>query len=462
MTHGTTGRIRDQIQRLRQSPRLPFADLLDPGLVRDALRDEGAHFRDRIYTPLVTLWAFLSQVLSPDHSCREAVSRLIAHLVALGRRPCSADTSSDCEARRRLPIGALRRLARQGGVALDGRAPRGWLWKGRPVVIVDGTTVSMPDTPADQAAFPQAGTQAEGVGSPIARLVAVVSLATGVIRDLAIGPYQGKQAGESSLFRSTWDRLEAGSVVLGDRHFGSYFGIAPLAGRGIDGVYRMHQRRKFDFRRGRRLGVGDHVVRWAKPARPDWMDEAMHAGLPADLAVREIRVRVEEPGFRVAELVLATTLLDATAYPKGDLADLDFDRWDIEPDLRSIKCTMGMDVLRCKDPEMVEKEVWAHALAYNLVRGLMAAAAQEHAREPRRLSFKGALQALAAFGDALRLSRPGRRADLVEQLLRTIAAHEVGDRPGRAEPRAIKRRPKPHRLLNEPRKVARKRLLGKK
>lgn len=461
MPHDNAGRIRDQIQLLRQAPRLPFSDLLDPTLVRDALHEEAVRFRDRLYTPMVTLWVFLSQVLSPDHSCREAVSRLIAHLVAGARRPCSADTASYCEARKRLPTGVLRRLCRRTADVLDQQAPPAWLWKGRPVVIVDGTTVSMPDTPANQRAFPQAGTQAEGVGFPIARLVAVVSLATGVIRDLAIGPYKGKETGENSLFRSTWDRLDAGAVVLGDRHFGSYLGIAPLASRGVDGLYRMHQRRKFDFRRGRRLGVGDHVVRWAKPARPDWMDEASYDRLAADLAVREIRVRIEEPGFRVEEVVLATTLLDAAAYPKEDLADLYFWRWNIELDIRSIKCAMGMDVLRCKDPEMVEKEAWAHALAYNLVRGLIAAAAEEHAREPRRLSFKGALQALGAFGDALRLGRPGRRECLVEELLRAIATHEVGDRPGRVEPRAIKRRPKPHKLLNEPRKAARKRLLSR-
>lgn len=461
MTHDNAGRIRDQIQLLRRAPRLPSSDLLDPTLVRDALHEEAVRFRDRLYTPMVTLRVFLSQVLSPDHSCREAVSRLIAHLVAGGRRPCSADTASYCEARQRLPTGVRRRLCRGTADALDQQAPPAWSWKGRPVVIIDGTTVSMPDTPADQRAFPQARTQAEGVGFPIARLVAVVSLATGVIRDLAVGPYKGKETGEDSLFRSTWDRLEAGVVVLGDRHFGSYFGIAPLAERGVDGLYRMHQRRKFDFRRGRRLGVGDHVVRWAKPARPDWMDEATHGRLPADLAVREIRVRVEEPGFRVDEVVLATTLLDPAGYPQEDPAELYFERWNIELDLRSIKCPMGMDVLRCKDPEMVEKEVWAHALAYNLVRGLIAAAAQAHGQEPRGLSFKGALQALAAFGDALRLARPGRRDSLIEEMLHTIATHEVGDRPGRVEPRAIERRPKPHKRLNEPRKAARKRLLGR-
>ena len=342
---------------------------------------------------------------------------------------------------------------------LERHIPEDWLWKGRRVQLVDGTTVSMPDTSDNQRSFPQPRAQRPGLGFPLARIVAIISLATGAVRDLAMGPHKGKETGETALFRTLWDRLKRGDIVLGDRYFSSYFGIAPLVQRGVDGLFRMHQLRKFDFRRGRRLGVEDHVVRWAKPMRPKWMDEALYRQLPEELVVREIRLRVQQPGFRVNELVLVTTMLDAEEYTKDDLADLFLRRWNAELDLRAIKCEMQMDVLRCRTPEMVEKEVWMHMLAYNLIRGLMASAAEAHGKRPRQLSFKGTLQALDRFRDVLSFVSPADRPRVVEALLKVIAASEVGDRPGRVEPRAVKRRPKPHKLLTEPRDVARKRLM---
>jgi hypothetical protein len=316
----------------------------------------------------------------------------------------------------------------------------------------------MPDTPSNQRAFPQPRVQAAGVGFPLARVVAMISLATGTVRDLALGPYKGKGTGETTLFRTLWDRLNRGEIVLGDRYFASYFGIAGLLQRGVDGLFRMHQLRMFDFRLGRWLGIEDHIVRWTKPARPKWMDEVSYQQLPDTLEIRELRVRVNQPGFRVDELVLVTTLLDEAEFSKEGLATLFLERWNIELDLRSIKCVMQMDVLRCKTPEMVEKEVWTHLLAYNLIRVLMASAAEAHGKLPRQLSFKGTLQALGTFRDAMGLAPLSLRARLVHELLRAIAASEVGTRFGRVEPRAIKRRPKPHDLLNEPRHQARKRL----
>jgi hypothetical protein len=459
VSQDTRRRVRDQIHLLRDSKALPFCDILDGAVVREVLTQEDVVFRERIFTPLITLWTFLSQVLSQDHSCRDAVGRLIAYLVSRGRPACDSETDTYCKARKRLPLGVIRRLVSRAAEDLERHAPEDWLWKGRRVQLVDGTTVSMPDTHDNQRAFPQPRAQRSGVGFPLARIVAVISLATGAIRDLAMGPYQGKETGETALFRTLWDRLGRGDIVLGDRYFSSYFGIAPLVQRGVDGLFRMHQLRKFDFRRGRQLGVEDHVVRWAKPARPKWMDESLYHQLPDELVVREIRVRVQQPGFRVDELVLVTTMLDAEGYTKGDLAGLFLQRWNIELDLRAIKCEMQMDVLRCQSPEMVEKEVWMHLLAYNLIRGLMASAAEAHGKRPRQLSFKGTLQALDTFRDVLGLVSPADRPRVVEALLGVIAASEVGDRFGRVEPRAIKRRPKPHKLLKERRDLARKRLM---
>jgi Transposase DDE domain len=452
--------ISEKVKSLRESHVLPFHDILDATMVDAALAAEGVTFSERIYTPLVTLCVFLSQVLDPDHSCRAAVARLIVWLAINDRKPCAPETGSYCDARQRIPLGVVVRLVRQTASEIDDRAPDTWLWNGRRVTLVDGTTASMPDTEENQKAFPQSKAQGAGLGFPLVRMVAIIALATGVVRDLALGPYQGKDTGETALFRTLWDRLETGEIVVGDRYFASFFGVAGLRQRGVDVLFRMHQRRKFDFRRGRRLGIEDHVVTWTKPDRPDWMDEETYAQIPDELKVRELRIKVKQPGFRVDELVLVTTMLDAERYTKEEVATLFLQRWNIELDLRSIKCVLQMDVLRCKTPEMVRKEIWMHLLAYNLIRGVMAKAAETHGEQPRDLSFKGTLQTMTAFQDALRQATPSERGPLIGAMLKAIASHRVGDRFGRVEPRANKRRPKPQRYLKESRKEARKRLMA--
>jgi hypothetical protein len=459
MSQATRSGIAGKIKSFRESNTLPFHEVLGAEMVNSALQDEGVTFNRSIYTPLVTTSLFLSQVLDPDHSCRAAVARLIVWLAPAGRKPCAPETGSYCEARQRLPLGVVVRLVRRTANQIEAQAPQAWLWRGRRVTLVDGSTVSMPDTPENQQEYPQSRAQGIGLGFPIARIVALISLASGVVRDLAIGPYKGKDQGETALFRTTWETLGPGEIVLGDRYFSSFFGIAGLSQRGVDVLFRMHQRRAFDFRRGRRLGIEDHVVSWAEPDRPSWMDAATYAGIPDELQVRELRVVVRQPGFRVNELVLVTTLLDAAMYAKESVADLFLRRWNIELDLRSIKDVLKMDVLRCKTPEMVRKEIWMHLLAYNLIRGVMAKAAEAHGEQPRQLSFKGALQTMTAFGEALRHAPPPLRDLLYGVMLKAIASHIVGDRFGRVEPRANKRRPKPQRYLKEPRRQARNRLL---
>jgi len=453
--------IAREVQALRESHVLPFHDILDADMVRAALAEEGVTFNACTYTPPVTLCVFLSQVLDPDHSCRAAVARLIVWLAIHRRKTCAPETNTYCEARQRLPLGVVVRLTRRTAREIEGRTPEAWTWNGRRVTLVDGTTASMPDTEENQQAYPQAETQAVGLGFPLVRMVALISLATGVVRDLAVGPYRGKETGETALFRTLWEGLEAGEIVLGDRCFGSYFGIAGLSGRGVDVLFRMHQRRKFDFLKGRRLGVEDHVVTWAKPGRPEWMDEATYAQVPEELRVRELRVTVEQPGFRVNELVLVTTLPEVAEFAKEEVAQLFLQRWNIGLDFRSIKCELQMDVLRCKTPEMVRKEIWMHLLAYDLIRGVMARAAEAHDEQPRRLSFKGTLQTMTAFQDALRNAPPSDRGHLMREMLKAIARHRVGHRFGGVEPRAKKRRPKPQRFLMEPRCQARKRLMQK-
>ena len=321
--------------------------------------------------------------------------------------------------------------------------------------VVDASTVSMPDTLANQAEYPQNPTQQRGVGFPIARIVVVFCLATGVVLDAALGRYQGKKTGENSLLRTLADAFAVGDVVLGDRYYGGWFDLALWQQRGVDAVVRLHQLRTADYRRGRRLGPGDHVVHWPKPPRPAWMDAASYAQLPAALAVREVAVRVEQQGFRTQALVVVTTLPDATTFAAAELAKLYRMRWHAELDLRSLKITLGMDVLRCKSPAMVRKEIWAHFLAYNLIRAVMARTASELGVAPRLLSFKGALQAMTAIAEHLGHADAATGSALQEWLVLMIGSYLVGDRPDRIEPRARKRRPKDYPHLHKPRHQAR-------
>jgi Transposase DDE domain len=460
MHQSTQQRVKEKIKSTLDSDALPFHEILDTPMVEAAMNAEGVKFKDRIYTPFVTLCLFLSQVLDQDHSCRAAVMRLVLWMALEGRKPCSADTTSYCAARQRLPLGVIVRLARETAEKTEAAATDKWLWKGRHVSMVDGSTASMPDTPENQKAFPQSKSQGIGLGFPMIRLVILVALATGVIDDLAMGPYEGKGTGETALLRALLDRLPPREILLGDRYFASFFLLAELMRRDIDGLFRMHQRRKFDFRRGRALGVEDHVVTWTRPARPQWMDEETYARVPSEITVRELRFKVEQPGFRVDNVVLVTTMLDATEYTKEELAELFLERWNVELDLRAIKDVLQMDVLRCKTPDMVKKEVWMHVLAYNLIRGVMAQAAKAHDKRPRLLSFKGTLQTITAFQEAMRRALPADREILLRAMLRAIAQQQVGDRPGRVEPRVNKRRPKAREFLMEPRQVARNRLLN--
>lgn len=459
MSHSTTHRPTLQIEMLRaqfaQSDHLPFADVLTAERLEQALREERAHWREAIYTPALTLWAFLSQSISPDGSCRAAVARVLAWLVSRGESPCTPKTDPYCKARQRLPESLLHRLVRETGHDLHRRSQPAWLWKGRRVKIADGTTVSMPDTPANQDAYPQPGSQQPGLGFPLLRLVVVFCLACGTVLDAALGRAQGKQCGENSLLRTIADVLEPDDVLLADRYFGGWFDLALWQQGRVDVVVRLHHLRRCDLRRGRRLGANEHVVRWSKPQRPDWMDEVTYQSLPAALELREVRVRVRQRGFRTKVVIVVTTLVDADAYPAEDLADLYRLRWHAELDLRSLKITLGMDVLRCKSPAMVRKEVWAHFLAYNLIRAVMAQAAEEHGADPRQLSFAGALQALTAFGERLLDAGEANSEALYEWLLLTIGAHQVGNRPDRVEPRARKRRPKDYPHLHRPRHRAR-------
>lgn len=437
---------------------LPFSELLSADTITPLLQQLGVEFRDRIFTPIVTLWTFLSQVLSADHSCRDAVARMLAWRMAHGRKPCSPDSSSYCEARGRLPLELVRTLVRLIARRIDRTAQTDWLWKGRPVKVADGSTVLMPDTLENREAFPPRRNQVNGVSFPIARLVVVFSMACGAALDLALGPMRGKKTGENTLFRSLLAALNRGDILLGDRLFDSYRDIATLLERGVDVLFRMNGSRRCDFRRGCRLGLNDHRVIWKKPGfNATRFDRETYDALPAEMEMRELRFTVCQAGFRPTQIVLVTTLLDPEEYPAEELAELYRERWHCELDLNALKTTLQMKHLRCRTPEMVEKEVWVHMLAYNLLREVMADAAREHTVLPRRLSFKGAMQTVNAFVPYLNLL-PKRRVELRNELLRAIASHKVGDRPNRVEPRKLKYRHSKYTYMTNPRGQERQRL----
>lgn len=400
--------------------------------------------RERNYPPTKTLSMFLRQVMSPDGSCQNAVNEAQVNRQLSGLRPGSVHTGGYCLARQRLPQEMVYTLARRAGELLSPLTPRGWLWRGRHVKLVDGTTIAMPDTEENQARYPQNKQQAVGVGYPVARLVGVMSLAHGAVLHAAMGPYQGKGTGEHGLFRQLKDAFVAGDVMLADGYYCSYFLIADMQARGVDVLFEQHGARCTDFRKGERLGVRDHQVHWAKPkARPDWMSLEEFKDYPDEIVIREVKVGGK---------VLATTLRVPRETPKGELKALYFQRWHVELDLRNIKTTLGMETLSCKTPDMCEKEMWVYLLGYNLIRLLMAEAALQAGVLPRELSFKHTLQLWVAWSQRQFLSDANEDT---ATLFTLIATKRVGKRPGRYEPRAVKRRPKPYPWLKKPRAEAR-------
>ncbi len=457
MRHSNRSAFRDQVNFLRrqflQDGGLPFTDVLTEAVITQALATVG-RWLDRVFSPVITPWVFLGQALAADQSCRAAVARLIAHRASRGLEPCSAETGAYCQARKRLPEQFFAAVARLVGQNLDARVDRRWLWKGRRVCLFDGTTVSMPDTPENRAEYPLASNQVPGTNFAIARVGAIIALSCGAILDLGVCRYAGKGQGEVSLLRRLWDVLRPGDVLLGDRLMSGWVGMHLLKQRGVDTVSRLSAHRRADFRKGRRLGQDDHLVVWKKPTSIRSVDRPTYNALPDSITVREARFRVRQVGFRTRSVVVVTTLLAPEQASKEELASLYRARWNNELDLRSIKVTLGMDRLRCKAPELVRKEIWTHALAYNLIRTVMAQAAAGEGVPPRWISFKATLQVLEAFRPLIAYQAhrgAEHRAALYEQLLRAIAMHRVADRPDRFEPRMAKRRPMKYDRLTRPR-----------
>jgi hypothetical protein len=344
---------------------------------------------------------------------------------------------------------------------LHNQAHRDWLWHNRSLKIVDGSTAIMPDTPENQAEYPQSSGQKPGLGFPILRFVVILSLAVGTVLECAMSACKGKGTGELTLFRQLCESLNSGDILLGDRLFDSYRDIALLRARGVDCVFGKKPSSMVDFRRGRRIDCNDHVVLWKKPGyhadRYETYEEWQ--SLPDTMWMREVRVVIRGNGFRKREVIIVTTLLDAELYTAEDLLDLFAQRWHCELDLRSIKRSMGMHELKCETPEMVRKELWTYLLGYNLIRVRMAQAAVLAGCLPRNISFRSAQTQIQHFTPLIELAGTHAERDRLERTMLTAIGHyRVGNRPGRTEPRAIKRRKQKYPFLTKPRAQARQRL----
>ncbi len=457
-------KVKQLRQKFSQSIGLPIQDALPASAIEAALKAEGITYRRCLFDPVVTIWAFLCQVLDADRCCRKAISRVFAYLSDTDPQledviepiESKSDTGAYCKARKRLSLSVLNRLYRRVATHLEEKTENDRVWCGRQVFLGDGTTVLMSDTAENQAAYPQHSTQKDGCGFPLLKLVAIFSLTTGALVEAITDVWS---AYEPALFRKIGACLKPGDVFVGDRIYCTYGDIALLLNRCIDSVFRLHQARKVDFRKGQRLGKCDRILTWEKPRqRPKTLEKGLYDLLPQTLAVRVLRFTITKKGFRSKQVTVVTTLLDPILYPSAEIARLYRLRWEAEINLRHLKSSMEMDMLRTKSPQMVQKELAMYFLAYNLIRSLMREAAFSYGKNPLRLSFKGTLQHLNTFLPLLATAGPKKRRLHYQTLLLLIAREQLPDRPGRVESRAVKRRPKCSRWLQEPRAVLKQKL----
>ena len=445
-TFTTKSQQQKRIQSHRSnSNNLNVFNLLTCDPLLDKLESLLPKHRERQYPPTETLTMFLTQAMSADRSCQQAVNQAAIQKLACGMSSGSTKTGGYCRARKRLPQEMIVELTHEVSKIIDQHTPNQWRWKKRPVRLIDGTTMTMPDTPENQSEFPQQRAQKPGLGFPICRVVGITCLASGALLNCAIGRFNGKGSDEQTLLRSIQDTFEHGDIVIGDAFFATYFFLADMHCKGVEILMEQHgaRKRSTDFRRGKRLGKKDHLIQITKPKRrPDWMSQEQYDQAPDSLTVRELKVSGK---------ILVTTLLSPQYASKTELKALYKSRWHIELDIRNIKETMGMNILSCKTPSMVIKEIWVYLLAYNLLRLLMVQSAILADIAPRQISFKHCLQLWlmsAQIIDFLNLEQ-------FDYLLILMSQCQVGNRPNRVEPRAVKRRPKAFPLLMKTRSQAR-------
>jgi hypothetical protein len=438
LRQATLGQLQDQLRDLLPAPLL-------------SSEDEGPNSRERDFPLHLTFECFLWQMLKPRTACREVVRQVQALRTLHGRPPISEDDSAYIQARLRFPKERLEKALTATAQTADRRVGPSPQLQGRPVKVVDGSSTQLADTPANQQRYPQPRSQKPGCGFPVMKFVVLFSLCSGAVLNVILGSLPRH---DLRLLRGLWDELKKGDILLGDRAYGEFTTLAGLPQQGVDVVARLHQRRQVDFRKARRLAKNDGLFVWTKGYQ---QSEILSANewdlLPVQITVRIVRFTTTIRGFRSRRVTLVTSLLDPELYPAEELVALYARRWRLELCLRDLKTTLGLDQLRCKTPDMAEKELLAYLVAHNLVRCLMAEAVATHRVELERVSFKGSLDALRQFSDAMsRASNRKLRRQLWENLLLALARDLVPRRPNRTEPRAVKRRPKPYPLLNKPRR----------
>jgi len=438
LRQATLGQLQDQLRDLLPAPLL-------------SSEEEGLNSRERDFPLRLTFECFLWQLLKPRTACREVVRQVQALRTLHGLPPISESDSAYIQARLRLPKERLEKALAATAQTAERRVAPSPQLQGRPVKVVDGSSTQLADTPANQRRYPQPRSQKPGCGFPVMKLVVIFSLGSGAILNVLRGSLRHH---DLRLLQGLWEKLKKGDILLGDRAYGEYTTLAGLPQQGVDVVARLHQRRKVDFRKARRLGQNDGLFVWTKGYQ---QSEILSANewdlLPAQITVRILRFTTTIRGFRNRRITLVTSLLDPERYPAEELVALYARRWRLELCLRDLKTTLGLEQLRCKTPDMAEKELLAYLVAHNLVRCVMAEAVTTHRVELERVSFKGSLDALRQFSDAMsRAPTRKRRRQLWEHLLLALARDLVPRRPNRTEPRAVKRRPKPYPLLNKPRR----------
>lgn len=454
----TASRVGSELQKLRDLALPDLAALLGGLLPKDffAKAPDVKAKRERLYPPVTLFWAFLFQVLNPAMPCQEVVGKVRAWIISKGGRRSkpSLGTAAFCEARGGLSLRLLQAVFDELREHLGRRAASAWLWCGRSVKVLDGTSFSMPDTAENQKQWPQPGTQKKGCGFPVAKMLGLFCLSSGAWIGHALSKWR---CHDLSLWHQLSHLLGQGDVLVGDAGFCAYALMAELKARGIDTVFRLHQARPKDMRLGKKLGRYDRLQTWSKPAqrpaRSPWKKRAW-TKLPARLEVRVVRVNIERKGFRTRRLWIATTCADPVRYPAEKLAELYYRRWSIELFYRDIKTTMHMEVMRTKTPAMIQKELLMHAIAYNMIRALILQSASAYQQQLGRISFKGAVDLLRQWlpQAAACHDQPRKLARWHGELLEAIASVQNPLRPDRHEPRAKKRRPNSYQLLTSPRR----------
>jgi hypothetical protein len=433
-----------------------FSSFLNVDFISAIIEELGLEFRDRIFTPFVTIFAFLAQIFSDDKSCRQAVWQLVVTRVANNKKPCSVNTGAFCKAKARLPLELISQIAKKLATSALEKSDVSWNWPHGDVKVVDGTGLSMPDSEANRKVFPSHLTH-QKTGFPGARLLGVFSLATGVLIDMAIAPSKGKGTGELTLLSKMWHCFKPNDTILGDSLFSTYWVVAHALTCHLHVVAEL--RKKSVWRINPKLS--DQIITIKKSCeKPLGLSKKEFSALPMEIQVRVITLICAPKGFRPNKKFILTTHLDSTVVTAEHISELYKRRWQVELNLRSIKITLGMDVLRGKTPQMVLKEIWITMLTYNLIRLKMIEVGKHCKKIPNQISFRATQQVLElirkarAFGGTIAM-------DVERQILDLLATQTVGNRPDRYEPRAIKRRPKNYYLLKESRAKARK-LLCKK